>query len=347
MQYKVTLAMPIYNVERFVEKALLSALNQSFDFIEYILVDDKGTDNSINIANEVIKQHPRGKDVRIIDHGINRGTGATKNTAIDNASGEFLYFMDSDDEITPDCISILYKAMMETPVDFVAASSHCTSLDGSIDEKRETRLYLRYKDILIKESGYIPSTAYYLNNIKIAIPTWNKLYNIDFLKRNNIKCIPHHLTEDNYFTYQIILRAESCRLLSDITYYYYENEKSTVMIHIINSCTPRMAKEYDETCSLERKYSLNYHNSIFYSKLIQQNYKYAVNCAIRIYKSKQILSTEKKTFISNILKYSIGLREIMNTNQKNYHIPNFIISKIPSVDFKIFLLKVMIKLGGL
>lgn len=91
MNYKVTLAMPVYNVEKYVERALLSALNQTFDSIEFLIVDDKGTDRSMEIVSEIVSTHPRGKDVRIIDHVVNQGTGATKNSAIREAKGEYLF----------------------------------------------------------------------------------------------------------------------------------------------------------------------------------------------------------------------------------------------------------------
>ncbi|MDR1668056.1 MAG: glycosyltransferase, partial [Bacteroidales bacterium] len=112
----VTLSMPVYNVAPFVERALQSALNQTFENIEFLLVDDRGDDDSMDIVRRVVAQHPRGKDVRIIEHPVNIGTGAARNTAIDHASGKYLFFMDSDDEITEDAIEKLYRAMQETPV---------------------------------------------------------------------------------------------------------------------------------------------------------------------------------------------------------------------------------------
>lgn len=89
--YKVSLAIPIYNVSLFVERALLSVLNQTYDNIEYLIVDDKRQDDSMDIVHRIIKDHPRGKDVRIIEHPYNIGLGATRNTAIDNAQGEYLF----------------------------------------------------------------------------------------------------------------------------------------------------------------------------------------------------------------------------------------------------------------
>ena len=97
--YKVTIAIPVYNVEMYVKQSLLSALDQTFDSIEFLIIDDKGTDKSINIIRNVMETHPRGEHIRIVDHGVNQGTGATKNTAIKEASGEYIYFMDPDDLI--------------------------------------------------------------------------------------------------------------------------------------------------------------------------------------------------------------------------------------------------------
>jgi glycosyltransferase involved in cell wall biosynthesis len=93
---KITLAMPVYNVEKHIEQALLSAFNQTYDNIEFLIVDDRGADNSMKIVNDIILEHSRGKDVRIIAHPQNIGTGATKNTAIKNATGKYIFFMDSD-----------------------------------------------------------------------------------------------------------------------------------------------------------------------------------------------------------------------------------------------------------
>jgi glycosyltransferase involved in cell wall biosynthesis len=118
----VTLTMPVYNVAPYIEKSLLSALDQTYEEIEFIVVDDKGTDNSMEIVRKVIDNHPRGKAVKIIEHPINIGLGAGRNSAIDNALGEYIFFMDSDDEITPDCIQKLYDEMQRSDVDFVQGS---------------------------------------------------------------------------------------------------------------------------------------------------------------------------------------------------------------------------------
>jgi glycosyltransferase involved in cell wall biosynthesis len=334
MQYKVTLAMPIYNVERYVERALLSALNQSFDSIEYILVDDKGTDNSINIVKEIIKDHPRDKDVRIIDHESNIGLGGTRNTAIDNAQGKFLYFMDSDDEITPDCISVLYKAMMETPVDFVAASDKIIFSDNKPEEIRI------YQDVLIDTSKFAVANAYYIEKIPIRVYTWNKLYNVSFLRENNIRCIPHHLGEDVYFTFQVILNAGSCRLLANITYIYYIGVFSSS--HWRTSL--RWCKEVEELAGLLPKYAQTYKKCYFYPQLILRIYSNVLSDVVFIYDSKKISWNDKYFSIKQMIKYPLSLKEILTLNQSGPNFLRYLFSKIPSICFKILLLKFMKKL---
>ncbi|MFK2656934.1 glycosyltransferase family 2 protein [Bacteroides fragilis] len=84
--------MPVYNVEKYIERALLSALNQTFESIEYLVIDDKGQDESMNIVRRIVTKHPRGKYVRIIDHGENRGTGATKKYCHKRGKGKISIF---------------------------------------------------------------------------------------------------------------------------------------------------------------------------------------------------------------------------------------------------------------
>jgi glycosyltransferase involved in cell wall biosynthesis len=327
--YKVTLAIPVYNVEKYIERALLSALNQTFDSIEYLLIDDRGTDNSMNIAIDIIKNHPRAKDVRIIDHEVNRGLGIVRNTAIEKAQGEYIYYMDSDDEITLDCISILYNKMIEYPVDFVAASHVVISSDG------QTKDMVVYEDCLIEKDEFAVARAYYMKKRIITVNVVNKLYDLEFLKKNNIKC-EQLMYEDNFFTYQVILNAQSCRLLSNMSYLRYTIEDS-IMSKTREYLTPKMAKQFEGIFCSEKKYLRKYHQCDFYNALVERTYSYALYHAFLIYNSK-IASKEKKSYISSILEYPLSFKEIVITKNK-YHFIMYGISKIPNTNFKFFLHK--------
>ena len=78
---KITIAIPVYNVEKYVENSILSALNQTYDDIEFLIIDDKGSDASMEIVKRIQSTHPRGNSIRIIDHGVNRGLATARNTA--------------------------------------------------------------------------------------------------------------------------------------------------------------------------------------------------------------------------------------------------------------------------
>lgn len=298
--YKVTLSMPVYNVAPYVERALLSALNQTFDSIEFLIVDDRGTDNSMDIVRKIVAEHPRGKDVRIIEHPHNIGTGATKNTAIDNAKGEYLFFMDSDDEITPDCIEVLYKAMMKEPVDFVAGSYDKVDLDGKLIKGG-----CYYKDILLKGKYIIPESVY-SRKIMISGITWNKLYSIAFLKKNNIRCIPHHINEDGIFTPFVFYYASSCTLLSNITLTYYQRENSTEYNRFRNFSL-RNAKEYTEMVDAWKEILSFYVNTPIYGTYLAFIVGSISRTYLLLYQSNSISKDEKTSYYKNWTKFDISL----------------------------------------
>ena len=291
--YKVTLSMPIYNVAAYVERALLSALNQTFESIEFLLVDDRGTDNSMDIVRRIIKEHPRGKDVRIIEHPHNIGLGATRNTAIDNAQGEYLFFMDSDDEITPDCIQVLYDKMMEEKVDMVV---------GSRDRITNDKVLLKsmiYKDVVIRGNYAILENQYRFQNNRIHIETWNKLYDLKFLRESGIRCIPNHLNEDRVFSTKIFFSLTSVALISNLTYHYYFVENSTEFRNK-QGFSIRIASQYIEIISQLKEYV-----NLLNPKLRRYYYYYLVDYVVSLlpgYIKSNLSDKEKKNYINLIRK---------------------------------------------
>lgn len=239
MDYKVTLAMPVYNVEKYVERALLSALNQTFDSIEFLIVDDKGTDGSMDVVRKIAAMHPRGKDIRIIDHVVNQGTGATKNSAIREAKGEYLFFMDSDDEIVSDAIQILYDNMMASAADFVAASYTIYNESGEVLKE----FILPRTDL---KGHFVLAHYYYDQNKPFYVATWNKLYRTSFLRQHSIHCVSYHVSEDQLFSFQMALSTTSFVLLSNVTYKYILRNNSTMDEEWTIGLTSKTARQYQD-----------------------------------------------------------------------------------------------------
>ena len=107
--YKVSVIVPVYKAELYIEKCVNSLMSQTLQDIEYIFVDDCTPDNSINLLKEIIKNYPeKSNSVQIIKHDCNKGQAAARNTGIRAASGEFLAFVDADDWVNPLIYEVLY-----------------------------------------------------------------------------------------------------------------------------------------------------------------------------------------------------------------------------------------------
>ena len=117
---KVSVIIPIYKVERFIERCVVSLMEQTLNDVEYIFVDDASPDGSVNILREVVERYPSRKDcVKIITHGENKGLPAARNTGLAEATGEFIFHCDSDDFVELDMLESLYNKAKECDADVV------------------------------------------------------------------------------------------------------------------------------------------------------------------------------------------------------------------------------------
>lgn len=120
----ISVLVPVYGVEKYIERCARSLFEQTYENIEYVFVDDCGTDHSIDILNQVVENYPfRKQNVRIVRHDRNRGLAAARNTAIENANCDFILHVDSDDYVDLDFVEKLVKKQMECDADMV--SSDC------------------------------------------------------------------------------------------------------------------------------------------------------------------------------------------------------------------------------
>ena len=116
---KVSIIIPVYNVSKYIERCLKSALDQTWKDLEIILVDDCTPDDSMDIARSVLETSSRSNMVTILKHEKNRGLSAARNTGIRQAKGDYLYFLDSDDYLPVNSIELLADAAIRHNVDFV------------------------------------------------------------------------------------------------------------------------------------------------------------------------------------------------------------------------------------
>ena len=113
----VSVLIPVYQVEDFIERCARSVFEQTYQNLECVFVDDGSTDSSIDILNQIINEYPSLKDnVHIIHHQENRGLAAARNTAINSCHGDFVMHVDSDDWLEPDAAELLVRRQQETDV---------------------------------------------------------------------------------------------------------------------------------------------------------------------------------------------------------------------------------------
>lgn len=218
MNPSVTIGLPIFNVESCIENSLQSALSQSYDDIDFVLIDDCSTDNSMQIVNHIVERSPRRERIRIIKHEINRGLGETRNTIIRNSQTQFVYFMDSDDVIEKNTIAILVgKAIAHNLPDITIANHKTVCLDG-----QEKAISSVETDVFLQSNNAIIS---YFSGHYIRVSSWNKLFSVEFLRQNRIEYI-HRFHEDYFFSLQEVFYAKTILIIPDVTYTYMLRSQS-------------------------------------------------------------------------------------------------------------------------
>ena len=116
----VSILIPVYNVSDFIERCAHSLFQQTLNDIEYVFVNDCSTDDSIEKLQQIIEQYPERKPaVKIIHHKKNRGTSASRQTAIDNSTGKYIQFVDNDDWLELDMTESLYNKAVKEDADIV------------------------------------------------------------------------------------------------------------------------------------------------------------------------------------------------------------------------------------
>ena len=229
--------------------------------------------------------------------------------------------MDSDDEISLDCIKILYRKMQECLVDFVASSIETRDRNGKRIEQ------LIHNERHISEAKKITVDYYATKNRHVTV--WNKLYDLSFLRINNIKCLPTHLNEDNLFTFQIILNAQSCSYISAITYYYYDTPDSTIKAARTFNISKRYAQQYVECISYKVNYIQNFKDveirECVYRYIIFQTIYYATLTRQSIILNK----AEKKSFLKELIIFPFDISEIKKLKNKLFFSIMYLIYTMP------------------
>lgn len=216
---KISIIIPVYNVEQYIQMCLDSVADQTLtDGIECILIDDCGKDHSVNIAEEFINNYEGKIHFSLIHHKENGGLSATRNTGINASNGEYLYFLDSDDTITPNCMELMWSYIEKYGnVDLVQGSFY-----ENETEKSQRSTYL--SDSFIDRKKTIK--RFLLTYRGDIIPAQSRLIRKDFIIKNGLFFKKGIIHEDNYWTFFLAKHVNTMCYCGERTYYHRYNPNS-------------------------------------------------------------------------------------------------------------------------
>jgi glycosyltransferase involved in cell wall biosynthesis len=196
MEYDVTIGIPVYKSVDYIRRALDSALAQTYSSIEFLIVDDAGHDGTIDVVQSIKETHPRGNNIHMIIHKENLGVAASRNDIIDNAQGDYLYFMDSDDAIAENTIELMMQNVRRYDAEIIFGSNKKIETSGKEEIYQYPALQLLNKDEL--------ASFAYRKYAGIQASACNYLLKTSILRDNNHRFINTSFWEDFVFTYDLV-----------------------------------------------------------------------------------------------------------------------------------------------
>jgi len=214
---KVSILVPVYGVEKYIERCARSLFEQTYKDIEYIFVNDCSPDDSINVLQSVIRDYPvRTPNIRIINHKCNLGLAASRITGLSHASGDYVMFMDSDDYLDLDGVEVLINKILTTGCDIVSAGITHVFMNG-----------LKYIDSPLKDDNKKDCLCLMLER-KTMLNGVSRLYKKDLFDKLEDPFVKGlNFGEDYLMTSRIFYYAKSITYVDKPIYkYFHENLES-------------------------------------------------------------------------------------------------------------------------
>lgn len=214
---RVSIIVPVYNVEKYIVRCMNSIASQTFHGIEAILVDDCGQDGSLRLIDNFLCNYTGDVDFRIIHHTENRGQSAARNSGIRSARGKYIYFLDSDDYISDDCIETLFSVVAkDNSVQMVVGNY---KIIGA----------LHFEPMLLQQRSYTSEEIIAAQwDYRIYTMPWNKLILREFIVDNNLFFQEGIIHEDNLWSFCSACYYSRVYVILKPTYYYVVHKGSTI-----------------------------------------------------------------------------------------------------------------------
>lgn len=208
---RVSILIPIYNVERFFARCIESIFSQTYQDIEYVFVNDHTPDGSMGVLGRMCEKYPvRANNVKIIENANNQGIAKVRNTLLENAGGDYVLFVDSDDWIEPDMVELMANEAMSRNADVVGCDYYEDYESRSVVVRQE---YPSGHDEAMKA----------MTLLKIKGVLWKLLIRRDILMQNDLRFIPTiHFAEDYIFCCKLFYYSHVFASVNKPLYHYIQ-----------------------------------------------------------------------------------------------------------------------------
>lgn len=305
---KVSIIIPVYNVEQYLEKCLDSLISQTLKDIEIICINDGSTDNSLEILNDYAKKDNR---IKIISKE-NEGQGIARNLGIELAQGEFIGFVDPDDWVEPKMYEIMYNQAKKLSSQIVICDYKKYFEDNDkycdVNIFRNAVSLTKSKAVKFRPEENIDKNLF--DNTLLVTPAsvWNNIYESDLLKKNNIRFSNLRCYEDVLIVLQSRLLAKNISYINKALYYYRIRKSSTLRsydkryLDLLNLI--KLLKEYLTKNGLMHK--------------LQGNFDYY--CVANVYRVFKLLSSDDLRKDLLVLAESILPENLLKELQKKFFV---------------------------
>ncbi len=222
--FKISVIVPIYGVEKYIERCARSLFEQTLDNIEYIFVDDCTQDNSVSVLLKVLDNYPHRRDqVTILKHEYNKGLPQARKTGVLIANGEYIAHCDSDDWVSKDMYQIMYEKAKKEDWDIAWCDFFLSDGNSKSIVKAGAQLSL------------------------MTGPVWNKIVKRSIYLGNEIIYPTSNKAEDGALMAQLSFFSKTRGYIDTPLYYYFQNPESMCRVRTVESCLARYKQDCDNT----------------------------------------------------------------------------------------------------
>lgn len=312
---KISIIVPIYNVERYLRECIDSIINQTYSNLEIILVDDESTDNSSQIVDEYTKKDNR---IKVI-HKKNGGLSDTRNAGMEIATGDYFMFCDSDDFMPNNACEILVNKIVTEQADYVIGN-YINCYENSELWDKPIFNTEKFKEFKLSIKDY--KDSFYIMNSSVC----NKIFKTNFIKKLNLKFEVGLPAEDAIFTTFCFIKANKVIYIPEVVYCYRQRNAGT---SISMNCT----EKYFE--GINKAYKLIYENFRDNNELGFYRFFYAKSMTYMLYKfiDSILITDEQKIDILSEMRWFYKLSKELNVPACQESL-TLIIDKIINGDYK-------------